>query len=49
MRYIIALLFGTALLRAADPPFPAAAFSWDATHLAIVVGAASDQMPLISY
>ena len=45
MRCIIALLFGTALLRAADPTFPAAAFRWDATHLAIVVGKASNQVP----
>ena len=45
MRYIVALLFGTALLRAADPQFPAAAFYWDATHVAIVVGQAADQLP----
>ncbi len=45
MRCIIALLFGTALLRAADPQFPAAAFYWDAAHIAIVAGAASDQVP----
>ncbi len=45
MRCILALLFGTALLRAADPQFPAAAFYWDATHIAIVVGYASDPLP----
>ncbi len=45
MRCIIALLFGTALLTAADPQFPAAAFYWDATRVAIVVGEASDQAP----
>lgn len=45
MRCILALLFGTALLRAADPQFPAAAFCWDATHVAIVVGKASTQLP----
>ena len=45
MRCIIALLFGTALLRAAEPLFPAAAFYWNAGHLAIVVGEASDDLP----
>ena len=45
MRCIIALLFGTALLRAADAQFPAAAFYWDATHVAVVVGRASNQLP----
>ena len=45
MRCLIALLFGTVLLRAADSPFPAAALYWDATHLAIVVGKAPDQVP----
>ncbi len=44
MRCIIALLYGTALLRAADPQFPAAAFYWDATHIAVVVGQ-SGQVP----
>lgn len=44
MRFIIALLFGTALLRAADPHFPAAAFYWSSTCVAVVVGAASDQV-----
>ena len=45
MRCIIALLFGTALLRGTDPQFPAAAFFWDSKHVAIVVGEASDQVP----
>ncbi|HEY1213034.1 MAG TPA: hypothetical protein VGE93_05330, partial [Bryobacteraceae bacterium] len=45
MRCIIALLFGTALLRATDAQFPAAAFFWDPTHVAIVVGKGSDQVP----
>lgn len=45
MHCIIALLLGTALLRGAGPQFPAAAFYWDATHIAIVVGQASDQIP----
>ena len=42
VRIVIALFFGTALLRAADSQFPAAAFYWDATHVAIVAGGASD-------
>lgn len=45
MRCIVALLFGTALLRAADPQFTAAAFYWDATHIATALGEASDQVP----
>ncbi len=45
MRCIIALLFGTALLRAADPQFTAAGFYWDATQVAIVIGEASGQVP----
>ncbi len=45
VRCIIALLFGTALLRAGDPKIPAAAFYWDATSVAIVAGEASGQVP----
>ncbi len=45
MRCIIALLFGTALLRAAGPQFPAVGFYWDAAHIAFVVGQASGQIP----
>ncbi len=44
MRCIIALLFGTALLRAGDVQFPAAGFYWDATQVAIVLGEASGEV-----
>ena len=45
MRWIIALLFGTALLRAADSEIQSAAFYWNATSVAIVVGKVSGQVP----
>ncbi len=38
-----ALIFGTALLRAAEPTFPTAAFYWNATSVAIVAGEALGQ------
>jgi hypothetical protein len=38
VRCIIALLLATALLHAADPKIQAAAFYWDATSVAVVVG-----------
>jgi hypothetical protein len=45
VRCIIALLLATALLSAANPQYPAAAFFWDATHVAVVVGHTFDTAP----
>ncbi|HEX4165523.1 MAG TPA: hypothetical protein VHZ55_08605 [Bryobacteraceae bacterium] len=45
MRCIIALVFGTALVRAAAPQFPTAAFYWDATHVVVVAGEPSGEAP----
>jgi hypothetical protein len=45
MRWITALLFGTALLRAEDSEIQSAAFYLNATSVAIVVGKVSGEVP----